>query len=72
MYGLEEFNSITPYFYHFLSFSFQKPMYGLNAHVWSRRGGGVTPCSEIIVGDELPFTFEGGGVTPHSEIVVRD
>ncbi len=40
------------------------PMYGPE--------GGVTPCSEIIVGDELPFTFEGGGVTPHSKIVVWD
>ncbi len=39
-------------------------MYGLNAHVWSRRGGGVTPCSECIVGDELPFIFEGGGSHP--------
>ncbi len=47
-------------------------MYGLNAHVWSRRG--VTPCSEIIVGDELPFTFEGlggGGHTPFQNCGVR-
>ena len=33
---------------HFLSF-FQKNMYGLDAHVWSRKGGGVTPHSEIMV-----------------------
>ncbi len=42
------------------------PMYGL-----ARRG--VTPCSKIIVGDELPCTFDGGcwGHTPfqnHGEI----
>ncbi len=32
------------------------PMYGPE--------GGVTPCSEVIVGDELPFTFERGGSHP--------
>ena len=35
-------------------------------------GVGVTPCSEIIVGDELPFTFEGGGGhTPFQNCGVR-
>ncbi len=39
-------------------------------------GGGVTPHSEIIVGDELPCIFLTTllqkGVTPHSEIKVGD
>ncbi len=34
-----------PHIFYF--FKFQKPMYGLDAHVWPREG--VTPHSEIIV-----------------------
>ncbi len=47
MHGFEKIKSKTTYFSFFLFSFFQKPMYGLDAHVWSRRG--VTPHSEIIV-----------------------
>ncbi len=47
MYGFEKIKSKTPCF----SFLFQNPMYGLEAHVWPREREGVTPHSEIIVGD---------------------
>ncbi len=49
MYGFEKFKARSYIFVIFSSFLFQKPMYALNAHVWSRRG--VTPHSEIVVGD---------------------
>ena len=35
MYSLIEFNSKTPFLFEFL---FQKPMYGLNDHVWWAQG----------------------------------
>ncbi len=50
MYGLEQFKEESHIFC-LLSF-FQKPMDGLDDHVWSRRRGGVTPHSEIIMGIE--------------------
>ncbi len=37
-----------PHIFIFIFFKCQKPMYGLDAHVWPREG--VTPHSEIIVG----------------------
>ena len=37
MYGLIEFKSKTPFLFEFL---FQKPMYGLSAHVWWAQGEG--------------------------------
>ena len=42
MYGFGKIKSKTPF-----SLVFSMPMYGLDAHVWSRRG--VTPHSEILV-----------------------
>ena len=50
-------------------------MYGLNAHVWSRRGGLVSPPN-FIFGCDPPSPYicnireRGRGITPHPEIIV--
>ncbi len=38
-----------PHIFILFFFTFQKPMYRFDTHVWSRRERGVTPHSEIIV-----------------------
>ena len=39
MFGLEKIKSRTPYILSLFVLFFQKPMYGFDANVWSRRGG---------------------------------
>ncbi len=54
MYGLIEFKTKTPFF----EFLFQKPMYGLSAHLWWAQGEKIKERKE-------------GGFPLHSEFIAR-